>query len=182
MQKTFNEVSESWCAIKRQIVKQSTMLGYLLTLKKHLLPYFGTKTYITEVEVQQFVFYKFSCGLARKTIKDIVAVLKAVSKYGKRHKIFQYEDWEIQYPTLNTEVRRLPTLTITHQRRLMRYLIENPTAQNIGVMLALSTGMRMGEVCALQWGDVDFCQRIITVRRTVERVYNCERKATERMF
>lgn len=45
------------------------MCAYLLTLQTHLLPYFGTKTIITEDDVQQFVIHKLSCGLARKTIR-----------------------------------------------------------------------------------------------------------------
>ena len=64
----------------------------------------------------------------------------------------------------------------------MQYLIENPTAQNIGILLALCTGMRIGEVCALQWQDVDLSQKVITVRHTVERVYNCELKSTEKIY
>lgn len=124
MQKTFQEISKSWCETKRPIVKHSTMCAYLLTLQTHLLPYFGTKTFITEDDVQQFVIHKLSCGLARKTIRDMVAVLKSVAKYGRKHKIFPFEDWEIEYPT-NTELPRLPTLTIKHQRILMRHLIEN---------------------------------------------------------
>ena len=110
----------------------------------------------------------------------MVAVLKSVAKYGRKHKIFPFEDWEIEYPT-ETEMNRLPTLAIEHQRILMRHLIEKPTAQNIGVLLSLCTGMRIGEVCALQWQDVDFCQRIITIRHTVGRVYNCELKSTEKI-
>ena len=156
------------------------MCAYLLTLQTHLLPYFGAKTAITEDDVQQFVIHKLSCGLARKTVRDMVAVLKSVAKYGRKHKTFPFEDWDIKYPT-NTEMSRLPTLAIKHQRILMRHLIEKPTAQNIGVLLALCIGMRIGEVCALQWQDVDFSQRIITVRHTVGRVYNCELKSTEKI-
>ena len=142
MQKTFQEISKSWCETNRPIIKNSTMCAYLLTLQTHLLPYFRTKTIITEDDVQQFVIHKLSCGLARKTIRDMVAVLKSVAKYGRKHKIFPFEDWEIEYPT-NTELPRLPTLTIKHQRILMRHLIEKPTAQNIGVLLALCTGTTM---------------------------------------
>lgn len=156
------------------------MCAYLLTLQTHLLPYFGAKTSIAEDDVQQFVIHKLSCGLARKTVRDMVAVLKSVARYGRKQKTFPFEDWEIEYPT-DRERRRLPVLTIKYQRILMRHLIEKPTAQNIGVLLALCTGMRIGEVCALQWQDVDFCQRTITVRRTVGRVYNCELKATEKI-
>lgn len=156
------------------------MCAYLLTLQIHLLPYFGEKTAITEDDVQQFVIHKLSCGFARKTVRDMAAVLKSVAKYGRKRKVFPFEDWDIEYPT-DTEKNRLPILAIRHQRMLMRHLIEKPTAQNIGVLLALCTGMRIGEVCALQWQDVDFGQRIITVRHTVGRVYNCELKSTEKI-
>ena len=180
MQKTFQEISKSWCETKRPIVKHSTMCAYLLTLQTHLLPYFGAMTAIAGDDVQQFVIHKLSRGLARKTVRDMVAVLKSVAKYGNKHKIFPFDDWEIEYP-IDAEMSRLPTLSIKHQRMLMRHLIEKPTAQNIGVLLALCTGMRIGEVCALQWQDVDFSQRIITVRHTVGRVYNCELKSTEKI-
>lgn len=180
MQKKFKEIAAEWSAAKRPMVKHSTMCAYLLILQSHLLPHFGDKFIITENEVQQFVLQKIQRGLSRKTIKDIVAVLKAVAKYGRKHKLFPYEDWEIEYPTQEL-TKKLPTLTLKQQRLLMRYLVEQPTPQNIGVLLALCTGMRIGEVCALEWKDVDLTQRIITVKNTVGRVYNCELKCTQRV-
>ena len=178
--KTFQDVSKIWCDAKRPIVKHSTMCAYLLTLQTHLLPWFGTMETIAECDVQQFVIDKCASGLARKTVRDMVAVLKSIVKYGNNHGIFHFEEWEIEYPT-DTENKLLPTLSLNHQRILMNHLIEQPTQQNIGVLLALCTGMRIGEVCALQWEDVDFTQRIITVRHTVGRIYNCELKTTERI-
>ena len=178
--KTFQDVSKIWCDAKRPIVKHSTMCAYLLTLQTHLLPWFGTMETIAECDVQQFVIDKCASGLARKTVRDMVAVLKSIVKYGNKHGICHFEEWEIEYPT-DTENKLLPTLSLNHQRILMNHLIEQPTQQNIGVLLALCTGMRIGEVCALQWEDVDFTQRIITVRHTVGRIYNCELKTTERI-
>ena len=178
--KTFQDVSKIWCDAKRPIVKHSTMCAYLLTLQTHLLPWFGTMETIAECDVQQFVIDKCASGLARKTVRDMVAVLKSIVKYGNKHGIFHFEEWEIEYPT-DTENKLLPTLSLNHQRILMNHLIEQPTQQNIGVLLALCTGMRIGEVCALQWEDVDYTQRIITVRHTVGRIYNCELKTTERI-
>lgn len=180
MQKTFQEVSEIWSSAKRKIVKHSTMCAYMLTLQTHLLPRFGSMTAITESDVQRFVIEKCSSGLAKKTVRDIIAVLRNIVKYGGRYKIFPFEQWEIEYPT-NTESKLLPTLTLNHQRILMLHLMGNPTPQNIGILLALTTGMRIGEVCALKWDDVDFKQKIITVNRTVGRVYNCELKSTEKI-
>ena len=88
MRKTFQEISKSWCETKRPIVKHSTMCAYLLILRTHLLPYFGAKTAITEDDVQQFVIHKLSHGLARKTVRDMIAVLKSIAKYGKNTKSF----------------------------------------------------------------------------------------------
>ena len=177
---TFNELAEKWYDVKRPIVKHSTICAYALALQTHILPEFGTSTTITESDVQQFVVRKCSSGLSKKTVRDIVAVLKSVVKYGGKHNLFPYEDWDIQYPT-EKHFRHLPVLSICHQKRLMNYLTENPNRKNIGVLLALCTGMRIGEICALRWDDVDLEQRIITVRATVSRVYNCKIKKTERI-
>lgn len=178
---TFQEVSKVWSDSKIPIVKHTTMCAYMLTLQTHLIPYFGTSTSITEADVQKFVLDKIADGLAKKTVRDIVAVLKSVVKYGGKHKIFPFEEWDVEYPT-NTESRRLPTLTLYHQRILMNYLTETPTPKNIGILLSLCTGMRIGEVCALKWEDVDFSQRVITVCHTAGRIYNCEAKSTERIY
>ena len=180
LQKTFYDVSELWCEAKRPIVKHSTMCAYLLTLQTHLLPRFGTMEIITENDVQQFVIDKCTSGLARKTVRDMVAVLKSIIKYGNKHGIFQLGEWEIEYPSY-TGNRSLPTLSLNHQRILMRHLIEQPTPQNIGILLALCTGMIIGDVCSLNWVDVDFSQQTVTVKHTISRIYNCELKSTEKV-
>lgn len=64
----------------------------------------------------------------------------------------------------------------------MQYLVGQPTSRNIGILLALCTGMRIGEVCALEWGDVNLQHRLLRVRQTVGRIYDCERRVTERVF
>ena len=129
--KTFQEVAIIWSAAKRPIIKHATMCAYMLTLQTHLLPYFGTATAISESDVQKFVLYKLSSGLAKKTVRDIVAVLKSIVKYGGKHKLLPYEEWEINYPT-DTESHRLPTLSLNHQQILMSHLTESPTPKNIG--------------------------------------------------
>lgn len=153
----------------------------MLVLKTHLLPCFGTMTNIRESDVQQFIMRKLSDGLAKKTVKDAVAVLKAIVKYGAKRKIFPFEEWEVNYPT-ESALRKLQILTLYHQRILMHYLIDNSNFQNIGILLALCTGMRIGEVCALRWEDVDFIHKVICVRCTVGRIYNCKLRLTEKIF
>lgn len=150
MQKSFQEVSAIWCETKSLMVKYSTMCAYKLTLKTHLIPKFGAMKTISESDVQRFVIDKLSSGLSRKTLKDIIAVLRSIVKFGGKHKMFPYEEWDIEYPTDNTEIHKLSTLTLNHQRILMRYLTQDPNPKNIGVLLSCCTSQDI-EKCLLRY-------------------------------
>ena len=156
----FREVADLWKENKRSMVKHSTFCAYMLILKTHLLPKFGDVTTITESEAQRFALDKLNTGLSRKSVHDIIAVLKAVAKYGAKHEIFDLPSWDIDYPT-ETTARKLPVLSLSDHRKLLGELSANPTTQNIGIMIALCCGLRIGEVCALQWQNVDMQRRII---------------------
>lgn len=179
--KLFKEVAAQWIEAKRKLVKHSTFCAYNLILHTHLLPLYGNNDAVTEAEAQKMVIDKLNAGLARKTVRDILATLKAIVKYGVKHHGWSPISWDIVYPT-ETAVKKLPVLTMTNQRKLMKHISEAPTAQNIGVMMALCTGMRIGEVCALKWADVNMQSRIITVRSTIGRIYDYEKKATKRLL
>lgn len=181
MQKTFQEIAQLWSESKQAIVKYSTLCAYRLTLRTHLTPRFGQMTQIEESDVQCFIIDKIKAGLAKKTVRDIIAVLRAVVKYGARLHLCEREDWQLDYPTTENG-HKLPVLSLHHQRKLMMHIANHPTVRNIGVYLALCTGMRIGEVCALEWADVDLTHRIIRVCHTVGRIYNSDIGATERVF
>lgn len=181
MQMTFQELAQLWSEAKQPLVKYSTMCAYRLTLRTHLLPRFGQMEQIEESDVQDFIIDKINRGLSKKTVRDIVAVLRSIIKYGAKLKIFDRESWQLYYPTM-VRGNKLPVLSLKHQRKLMTYLTEQPTPRNIGILLALCTGMRIGEVCALEWANVDLPHRILKVSQTVGRIYNCDKGATERVF
>lgn len=181
MQQTFRELAHRWAEAKQPIVKYSTICAYRLALRTHLIPRFGSMVQIHEAEVQEFIVDKMRAGMAKKTVRDIVAVLRAVVRYGARLHLCERENWQLAYPTTE-QGRKLPVLSLAHQRKLMQYLVGQPTSRNIGILLALCTGMRIGEVCALEWGDVSLQHRTLRVRQTVGRIYDCERRVTERVF
>lgn len=181
MQQTFRELAHRWVEAKQPIVKYSTICAYRLALRTHLIPRFGSMVQIHEAEVQEFIVDKMRAGMAKKTVRDIVAVLRAVVRYGARLHLCERENWQLAYPTTE-QGRKLPVLSLAHQRKLMQYLVGQPTSRNIGILLALCTGMRIGEVCALEWGDVSLQHRTLRVRQTVGRIYDCERRVTERVF
>lgn len=56
-------------------------------------------------------------------------------------------------------------------KKIISYIQENFTFKNFGIYICLSTGMRIGEICGLKWGDIDIEKGIIKIRRTIQRIY-----------
>ena len=61
-----------------------------------------------------------------------------------------------------------------NQKKMMDYIQEHFTFRNLGVYICLSSGMRIGEVCALTWEDIDTDNGIIMVSKTIQRIYLVE--------
>lgn len=171
--RTIREVSVLWKADKKQYVKQSTLSAYTLILENHILPEFGEMQQLSETEVQEFALRKLQDGLSQKSVKDMLIVLKMVQRYGAKKGLLPIVEWSVKYPT-EQKKQELEVLSIAHQRGIMRYVRDNFTFRNLGIFICLSTGMRIGEVCALKWGDIDLNQETISVNRTIERIYVIE--------
>lgn len=171
--KTISEIIELWKRDKKQYVKKSSFSAYTLLIENHLLPIFGDNWEIEETDVQNFVLKKLEAGLGHKTIKDILIVLKMILKFGAKNKWFDYIPFDIQFPT-EREKHSLEVLTKSDQKKIMNYIQEHFTFRNLGVYICLSAGMRIGEVCALTWDDIDTDNGIISVNQTIQRIYVIE--------
>ena len=179
-QKKIREIAIAWQEDKRPYVKQSTFAAYMLMLENHILPFFGEYKELSEKTVQAFVLEKIDAGLSVKSIKDILIVLKMVMKYGVKHEWMNYYEWDIKYP-IATSSKDIEVLTIANHKKILNYIQKNFTFRNLGIYVCLSTGLRIGEVCALKWEDIDVDSGTITVQRTIERIYIIEgdKKHTE---
>lgn len=173
MKKSISQVIDLWKANKKMYVKKSSFSAYTLLIENHLLPIFGDKYVIEEAEVQSFVFQKLDAGLSQKTVKDILIVLKMVLKFGAKNQWLTYTPFDIQFPS-DRERYTIEVLNRSEQKKIMNYVQEHFTFRNLGVYICLSSGMRIGEVCALTWEDIDTDNGIIRVNRTIQRIYVIE--------
>lgn len=173
IQKTIREIAVAWKEYKRPFVKQSTMATYVLSLESHILPYFGDGNSLQEQMVQTFVLQKLESGLSVKTVKDMLIVLKMVMKFGVKNEWMNHYEWDIKYPT-NAVNKKLEVLSVTNHRKILNYIQSHFTFAGLGIYISLSTGMRIGEICALKWGDIKVMDGTITVSRTIERIYIIE--------
>ncbi|MDR6515919.1 tyrosine-type recombinase/integrase [Chryseobacterium camelliae] len=171
--KTLAEIAEFWKNDKKMYVKKSTFSAYVLLLENHLLPVFKDHFEIENEDIQKFVFQKLDQGLSQKSIKDILIVLKMVLKFGAKNKWIAFTNFDVQYPTVR-ETHSIDVLSRTHQKKVMGYIQEHFTFRNLGVYICLCSGMRIGEICALTWEDIDTDNGIINIRKTIQRIYVIE--------
>lgn len=169
-EKNISQIADLWKEEKRQFVKKSTFAAYSLIVETHLLPAFGHLTMVTEKDVQDFVLQKLSTGLSQKTIKDMLIVLRMILKYGAKKNYCIYAPIDVIFPT-DREREELEVLSISNQKKIMRFVSENFTFRNLGIFICLSTGIRIGEVCALTWEDIDTENGVIHIRKTIQRIY-----------
>lgn len=167
---TFAEVAREWLANKEQFVKRGTYSIYALQIEKHLLPIFREYRAVTEEQVQGFILEKLQHGLSLKTTKDLVILLKMILRYAIKHYGWPYVEMELKYPTACISPR-IEVLPRVHQRKIMQYVRDHFTFRNLGILICLSTGMRIGEICALKWSDIDLAEGVIRVSRSLQRIY-----------
>ena len=171
--KTIREIAEAWKEYKRPYVKQSTMAAYVLILENHVLPEFGDNDSLHEHDVQAFVLKKIEHGLSAKSVKDILIVLKMVMKFGVKNEWMNHCEWDIKFP-VNSQPKELEVLSVANHKKILDYVQHNFTFMSLGIYISLSTGLRIGEICALKWSDINVADGKITVQRTIERIYMVE--------
>jgi integrase len=167
------EIIRLWREDKKQYVKTSTISAYTLLIENHILPTFGGADKINESDVQEFVFEKLKSGLSHKSIKDILIVLKMILKFGVKNGYFEYTQIDIKFPT-QREKHEIEVLSRSNHRKIISHIQENFTFRNLGIYICLCAGMRIGEICALKWEDIDTESGIISVKKTIQRVYMIE--------
>ena len=110
-----------------------------------------------------------------KSLQDILRVFKMVIKFGIKCGIKDLENFDIKIPKkYQKNSKKLQILSKKDYQTLNLYLNSNFSFKNLGIKLALNTGMRIGEICALRWSDIDERLGVIRVSKTLQRVYFLE--------
>jgi integrase len=154
----------------RQACKFSTVGGYATNLRRHILPVLGSKPVglLTRVDCRGLIAACHAKGLSPKTVENVCRTLSSVLtqavedgllpanpalRQGRYLRRGDHVPPQI-CPLTDAEVHRLITTAAQQWGR------EHPL-----LLCAVRTGMRLGELLALQWGDIDFHGRFIVVRR-----------------
>lgn len=172
-QRTLRDISVHWFRTKKQFVKRGTLAIYRLQYLKYIDPIFGEYTNTPpEQDVQSFVLECLSDkGLSLKTTQDIMVLLKMMLRFARKHYQWDYPEYEIKYPPSAVSGKKLEVLPKSAQKTIIDYVQNNFTFRNLGIYLCLVTGMRIGEICALKWEDIDIDEGVVNITRSLQRIY-----------
>ncbi len=135
-----------------------------IVLRRHLVPCFGKSALdaITALHIEQFKASQLKSGLAPKTVNNSLAILGKCLRTA--------EEWGevVRMPKikpLQVPPQKFDFLSVEEANRLIR--AGNDPQWRAMVVVALRTGLRLGELLALDWTDIDLEASRLTVRRSV---------------
>lgn len=176
-ERLFSEVLQLWLTCIRISVKEATFYRYEYIVERHICPELG-KLRMTEISaplINTFLDRKLKSGrldgnggLSPAYVKSIMLVILAALDFASSEKYCEPLIGKINKP--NGKKEEIIVLTEESQQKLERYIQGNTDITALGVMTSLYAGLRIGEICALTWEDIDFANQIIHVRHTVARV------------
>ena len=179
---SFGSLCLEWLKQARIAVKESSYADYYDKVHNHIIPQLGrlrAKTIGVEM-VNQFIREKTEHGrldgkggLSAKTGHDIVCVLVQIIRYGEtEHKIPPFQEERLILPPI--QEKELPVLTEGEQKQFEVFLSSKPNLETLGLYLVLYSGLRIGELCALTWKDIDTEAGLLHVNKTLQRIKNVD--------
>ncbi len=173
----FKDVLYLWLSITQIHVKKSTITKYQNMIETHILSELG-HVFVSDLNsntINSFLEKKLKCGkkncndgLSPSYVRSLAIIIESALKFAQREGYCS----QLNSPILKPPIKKkeLKILTIDTQNILESMILTNPNTTKLGVYIVLQTGLRLGEICALKWEDIDFKLKIINIKNTVTRV------------
>lgn len=173
----FSEILEMWLNTNRVWNKGSTEAKYHFMIEKHIMPTLGNQklSAITATNVNAFLEEKLKTGrlngkggLSPAYVKTLSIIIDSALHYA----VCEGYCLPLKTPIFKPSVgkKNLQILTIETQKKVESLAKIKMDETKFGIFLCLHTGLRIGEICALAWEDIDIETRLIHVRHTISRV------------
>ena len=172
----FGSLAAQWIDGVHPQIKESSYVKYKNLLKSYILPELGDVP-IHEITHECLEHYcnqmllaggSAGKGLSPKTVSDTMSLVRNVLRYSSRNGYMPPDDGRSISIKQNTKAMRI--LSYKEQMKLCQYLYQNLNAKNMGILLCLFTGIRIGEICALKWEDISFEEKTIYIHQTMQRL------------
>ena len=166
----FKKTTDNWLLYKKHKIKESTYLNYNYIINTYLNKEFGKKRldFFLTYDMNQFID-NLEKTLSNKTVRDIILVLKSILKFAERKYNVNFNLDLVTMPTAHKS--ELQVFSEKEIKKIEKECMESIDIRTIGILISIYTGMRIGEICALKWENIDFSKKLINVTQTLQRVY-----------
>lgn len=177
--KLFEDIVREWLEEKKDFIKYSTYAYYLFEAENYIIPCLGKKQTeeITEKEIQSAVLYwqregrKDHKPLKKGTVQNLVMITKQCIRFAVKEGYIQERTMDIHFLVTNHN-RKKKVFSRSEQADIVQAVLSEPSYRTLGILLCLNSGLRIGEICALQWADFDYDNGIIHITKTLQRIYD----------
>ena len=153
-------------------LRPGTAMNYRLTIRKHLVPYFGQMhmNAITTADVQRF--YNQHAHQARSTVRTMGILLHGIFESAIEDGLCTINPTRSKRLTMTQRKKVREALPLEHAQDIIAGLPKLEPKDRLLVALLIFTGIRRGEALGLQWADIDFERKLISIKRSVRFVGN----------
>lgn len=182
----FGELLLLWLSSNKIRLKPTTYVKYYDIIVSHLIPELGNKKIkkMDSLFINIFLENKLrngrldgKGGLSAGSIRIMIYIIKSAFEFALERNLIKKPLGRIISPA--HENPKIDVFTVSEQAVLKKYLINDIDESKLGILIALNTGLRIGEICGLKWEDVNFKESTISVRRTIQRIKNMNSELAE---
>lgn len=171
---SFSEYLDYWLENYVKInCKDNTISYYNQSVKNHIKPYFKDKLLkqISPAQLQEFLNKKMLNGMSKSSVSNFYGVLSGAFRYAVYPLGYIKENpmLYVSMPKFKEKPKGsedLKIITLEQFNKIIKRFPEE-TSFYIPLQIAFNTGLRGGEVCALQWDNIDLDNKTLTVNHTL---------------
>lgn len=167
----FSQAGGEWLLEVGRRRKYSTYIKYDTIYRTHLAGIIGScrlSSGITQELGEKIFDHLSKAGLSESLQKSIICVANQIFAFANRH--YQAGIPPLERPAAKAKRKSAATFSRAEQAALLDCIYGQMDSFKAAVLLCLYTGLRLGELCALRWTDIDFAGKTLTVNRTVQRI------------
>lgn len=174
---TVSELFNAWLLSRKNSVKQSTCATYKAMYDYYVSERLGgckvstINSYLLNMYVDELLTTDSHRGnpLSASTVQSVVIMLRSVFTYGEA-------EYGIDNPAKNLSMPKcdIHEIDIFKPEEILRIkaMVDTENSYDLGILLCLYTGLRIGELCALKWENIDTENALLRVRNTLSRIRN----------
>lgn len=167
-----------WLKKKEFEVKKSTFCNYSNLLKNQIIPIIGELKFCElNGDILQFFIYQVQSqnNISEKTTKDCLGVIKQIIVDGQEEGVipsFAFSKRKLKYKKQELIGNINKVYTEDEYKKIIESILNDINYTKLGILIGLYTGARIGEICALQFKDIDFNNKSINITKTLQRIYD----------